>query len=73
MYSDKLKSYSKLKQWNFGIAWIGICVSIPSVSETLQASYVYLVYFEMSLAIFPTTLELGGLFGLFVISEDVGH
>lgn len=41
------------------MAWNGICVSIPSVSETpLQASYVYLVYFELSLGVFPTSLEL---------------
>lgn len=41
------------------MACIGVCVSIPSVFETPQASYVYLVYFEMSLGIFPTALELG--------------
>lgn len=51
-------------------------MSVPTVSENQQATY--LVYFEMSLAIFPTSLELGdksyiyGLFGLFVISEDAG-
>lgn len=61
------------------MAWNGICVSIPSVSETPQASYVYLVYFELSLAVFPTSLELGdesyiyGLFSLFVICEDAGY